>query len=58
MSTVMLMEWAGMTQEQYEQVLCNLDLDKNPPVGGIFHVASFTAGTLHVLDVWESAASV
>ena len=53
MSTVMLMEWAGMTQEQYEQVLRNLDLDKNPPVG-IFHVAGFTAGTIPVLDVWES----
>jgi hypothetical protein len=54
MSTVMLMEWAGITQNQYSQVMRNLDLDKNPPTGGIFHVAGFTAGTLHVLDVWES----
>ena len=54
MSTVMLMEWTGVTQDQYNQVLRILDLDKNPPTGGIFHVAGFTAGTLHVLDVWES----
>ena len=54
MSTVMLMEWAGVTQDQYNQVMRTLDLDKNPPAGGIFHVAGFTAGTLHVLDVWES----
>ena len=54
MSTVMLMEWAGVTQEQYNQVMGNLDLDKNRPAGGIFHVAGFTSGTLHVLDVWES----
>jgi hypothetical protein len=54
MSTVMMMEWAGMTQDQYNQVMRILDLDKNPPAGGMFHVAGFTGGTLHVLDVWES----
>ena len=54
MSTVILMEWAGVKQDQYNQVMRTLDLDKNPPAGGIFHVAGFTAGTLHVLDVWES----
>ena len=54
MSTVMLMEWAGVTQDQYNQVMRNLDLDKSPATGGIFHVAGFTAGALRVLDVWES----
>jgi len=54
MSTVMLMEWAGITQDQYNQVMRTLDLDKNPPTGAIFHVAGFKAGTLHVLDVWDS----
>src|SRR4030095_8577632 len=54
MSTVMFMEWAGVTQDQYNQVMRNLDLDKNPPAGGIFHVAGFTGGTLRVLDVWAS----
>jgi hypothetical protein len=54
MSTVMLMEWAGITQDQYNQVIHNLDLDKSPPSGGIFHVAGFSGGTLRVLDIWES----
>src|SRR5207249_8933281 len=54
MSTVMLMEWTGVTQDQYNQVMRTLDLDKNPAAGAILHVAGFTAGTLHVLDVWES----
>jgi|SRR6266850_6136883 len=54
MSTVMSMEWAGVTKDQYNQVMRTLDLDKNPPAGGVFHVAGFTTGTLHVLDVWES----
>ena len=54
MSTVMLMEWPGLTQDQYNQVKRTLDLDKKPPSGGIFHVAGFTGNTLHVLDIWES----
>ena len=54
MSTVMSMEWNGLTQDQYQQVMRTLDLDKNPPAGGIFHVAGFTGGTLRVLDIWES----
>jgi hypothetical protein len=54
MSTVMSMEWAGLTQDQYNQVMRHLDLDKNPPTGAIFHVAGFTGGTMHVLDIWES----
>jgi hypothetical protein len=54
MSTVMLMEWAGVSQDQYNQVMRTLDLDKNPPNGAIFHVAGFNSGNLRVLDVWES----
>lgn len=54
MPTVMLMEWAGVSQNQYNQTMKALDLDTNPPAGGIFHVAGFTEGTLRVLDIWES----
>ena len=54
MATVMLMEWPGLAPEQYEQVMKNLDLDANPPEGGMLHVSGFEAGSLRVLDVWES----
>lgn len=54
MPTVMLMEWPGITQNQYDQVMRNLDLDKKPETSGIFHVAGFSGGTLRVLDIWES----
>jgi hypothetical protein len=54
MSTVMLMEWTGVTTDQYNQIMRNLDLDKNTPPGAMFHVAGFTSGTLRVLDIWES----
>ncbi|HEX4999737.1 MAG TPA: hypothetical protein VFY29_16050 [Terriglobia bacterium] len=54
MSTVMTMEWSGFTQDQYNQVMRALDLDKNPAAGNILHTAGFMGGTLHVMDIWES----
>ena len=54
MPTVMLMEWPGMTQDQYNRVMSNLGLDANPPAGAIFHVSGFSEGTLRVLDIWDS----
>lgn len=54
METVMLMEWKGVTPEQYDRILTNLGMDAKPPVGGILHIAGFTNGTLRVLDIWES----
>src|SRR5437867_2391417 len=54
MLTVMSMVWTGITQDQYNQVMRTLDLDKTQPAGAIFHVAGFTSGTLRVLDLWDS----
>ena len=54
MTTVMLMEWSGITPEQYKSVMTHLKLDTTPPRGAIFHVAGFTGGTMRVLDLWDS----
>ena len=54
MATVMLMEWQGVTPEQYGRVMSNLGLDAKPPTGGLFHVAGFSGNTLRVLDIWDS----
>ena len=54
MATVMMMEWQGVTPEQYTRVMNNLGLDATPPSGGLFHVAGFSGGALRVLDIWES----
>src|SRR5438128_1722713 len=50
----MMMEWPGVTEEQYKRVMGALELDAKPPAGGIFHVAGFSGGSLRVLDIWES----
>ena len=55
MAIAMLMEWEGVTQEQYDRVMEGLRLDENPPEGGIVHIAGPAEGGWHVLDVWESA---
>jgi hypothetical protein len=54
MATVMLMEWPGVTQEQYNRVMSILGLDSKPARGGIIHVAGFSGGSLRVLDIWDS----
>jgi len=54
MATVMLMEWPGVTGEQYNRVMSHLGLDSNPPSGAIFHVSGFSEGALRVLDIWDS----
>ena len=54
MSTVMSMEWSGMTPDQYNQVMQALDFDNKPPSGGVFHVAGFMGNTMRVLDIWDS----
>ena len=54
MAIVMHMEWPGVTQENYEAILKELQLDVNPAKGLLFHVAAFVQGGMRVTDVWES----
>jgi hypothetical protein len=55
MAIAMFMEWPGVTQQQYEAMLEELDLDRNPADGVLLHVASITPHGLRVVDLWESA---
>ena len=55
MAVAMLMEWPGVSHEQYVAVMKELNLDANPPKGALFHVAGPMQGGLRVVDVWESA---
>jgi hypothetical protein len=54
MAVAMFMEWPGVTQEQYDAVLEELDLDQNPADGGLLHLASLTPDGLRVVDLWET----
>ena len=55
MAVMMLMRWAGVTPEQYDEARERVGWERNPAPGGIFHVAAFADDGMHVTDVWESA---
>jgi hypothetical protein len=54
MATIMSMRWDGVTEEQYDAVMEKLRLDKDPPDGGMFHLAGPAEDGIRVVDVWES----
>jgi hypothetical protein len=55
MANGVLFDLPGFTRQDYEALLEDLDLEGNPPEGGILHVAAPnpTGGWL-ILDLWES----
>jgi hypothetical protein len=55
MPVVMIMEWEGVTPEQYDQARALVNWEGEPPAGGLYHVAAFDDQGLRVTDVWESA---
>lgn len=57
MAILLLMEWPGVTEAQYEAAMRELNMDGDPPIGGVIHQAAFTSGGLRVVDVWESEAA-
>ena len=43
MAVIMIMEWEGVTPEQYEAVRKEVNWESNHAPGGQFHVAAFAA---------------
>jgi hypothetical protein len=54
MQTVMLMRWAGVTPEQYEEARSRVAWETEVPDGAVLHIAGFDGDDLRVTDVWES----
>ena len=52
--TVMLMRWAGVTPEQYEEAREVINWEGDLPDGALLHLAGFDGDDLRVTDVWES----
>lgn len=51
----MLMQWPGVTKEQYEQARKIVNWEGDPAPGGLIHIASFDKNGLRVTDVWQTA---
>ena len=54
MAVVMMMEWKGVTAEQYDAVRRETNFENDPPKGGMYHVAAVDDEGLKVVDVWNS----
>jgi hypothetical protein len=54
MAIVVLQDFPGGTQEQYDKVTAQLNLGGHSPQGCLFHVAGMVEGGLRAVDVWES----
>ncbi len=57
MGMALIMEFHNWTIDQYEAGFAALDLEKNPALGQIFHVAGPFDDGARVVDVWDSQAS-
>ncbi len=55
MSVVMIMEWDGVTLDQYEQARDLVNWEGEVPPGALFHVAAHDGHAMRVTDIWESA---
>lgn len=54
MAIAMLLEFRGVTLEQYDAVVADMHLGGKPYKGGIFHVAGPTESGWRIVDIWES----
>ena len=54
MSIVMIMKFAGITPEQYDESRKVVNWEGNVAKGALFHVAAFDKEGLRVTDIWES----
>jgi hypothetical protein len=57
MAIVVLHDFPGGTQEQYDQVIAQLNLGGYSPQGNLFHVVGMVEGVMRVVDVWESESA-
>jgi hypothetical protein len=57
MAVMMVMRWPGVTSDQYDRAREMVGWERDPALGGMFHVAAFGSDGLHVTDIWESPES-
>jgi hypothetical protein len=55
LATLTMVEWDGVTQQQYEALRRLVDWEGDSPKGLSFHVAAFDEKGGHFVDVWETA---
>jgi hypothetical protein len=54
MAIAFLLEWPGVTPEQYDAVIRDLDLHDKVSPGQLYHAAGPVENGWRIVDVWES----
>jgi hypothetical protein len=54
MAILWIMEWTGLTPEQYEQLRTCIDWEGNVPDGLHHHAAGYDGRSVMISEVWES----
>ena len=58
MAIVWVLEWDGITQEQYEDISSRIDVEGKAPDGLQHQVAAFSEKSLLLTQVWKSPEHV
>jgi len=54
MAVTVFSRYPGLSPKAYDEVVATLDLDANPPVGGILHFAGESDDGLTVAEIWRT----
>lgn len=54
MAVSVVAHYPDLDAETYDKVVASLELDANPPVGAILHVAGETDGSITTSEIWQT----
>ncbi len=54
MAVAVFMHFPGLSREEYERLMADLELDANPALGEILHVAADAPDGINVVDIWQT----
>ena len=54
MAVSVVAHYPDLDAETYDKIVASLELDANPPVGAILHVAGETDGSITTSEIWQT----
>jgi hypothetical protein len=54
MAVSVVARYPDLGAETYDEVVASLDLDANPPIGAILHVAGESNGAITTSEIWQT----
>ena len=54
MAVAVFMHFPGLERDEYDRLMADLELDANPPLGEILHVAADAPDGINVVDIWQT----